>query len=942
MALADITVDGINYTTDTTNNTAIVTGPSDVSGSIVIPATVNGFNVTSITSAAFTNATSLTTVFIADGQIPGVASPATNVDFFGATGVNLLLPPTPTTFTLNDGSTVEIVIVGELTSSIYSSEAPVADITSVIIGQGVTSIGFFAFSGATSLTAISIPEGVTSIGNAAFQNASSLTSIIIPEGVTSIGAVAFNGASSLTSITIPEGVISIGDVVFMGATSLTSITFGANSQLTSIGNAAFQNASSLTAISIPASVISIGNNAFYEVTSLTSVTFEENSQLTSIGRNAFNATSLTSFIIPASVTYIGDGAFYVASSLTSINIPASVSTIGDYAFYSASSLTSVTFEANSQLTSIGDYVFNSTTALTSVTFAEGSKLTSIGNFAFQNATSLTSIIIPEGVTSMGYNAFYEVTSLTSITFEENSQLTSIGSHAFYDASSLTSINIPASVISIGEAVFLVATSLTSVTFEENSQLTSIGRSAFYGASSLTSITIPASVASIGYEAFGHATSLTSVTFEANSQLTTIGNNAFNGTSLTSVVIADGQIPGVASPATNVSFFGATGVNLFLPVIPEPDPLPADKVAEIVNSVPTVTIPDIVDETTVISVEPPSAGLLTTGTDIEKSQKRTTFLNNLFANNSGLDSTVGKVTIPKEQLLGADSPIQASSVILKKASNSEVAHDTLGLPTGVAMYVYMNINNFAIFSTTAGKLKIEKQSETMYGIWENYVDSNTPITKTMNVGESSSFGKSRYMVGGGGVENVSDTTDSGSGGDGAGSSGPAVPICFPAGTPVMTNKGEVAIEKLNPDVHKIRGKRIVAITETSPTFKYIIRIEKDALGPNIPSRRTEISRDHEVFYKGKMVRSEDLVDKCEAVYRIKYHGETLYNVLMEKHDNMMINNLICETLHPNNIMAKICGGKYTTQEKKKLYNELNNILAKNDISGCKKLYKYLCK
>jgi len=180
------------------------------------------------------------------------------------------------------------------------------------------------------------------------------------------------------------------------------------------------------------------------------------------------------------------------------------------------------------------------------------------------------------------------------------------------------------------------------------------------------------------------------------------------------------------------------------------------------------------------------------------------------------------------------------------------------------------------------------------------------------------------------------------GAGAGAGVPAVPICFPAGTPVMTNKGEVAIEKLNPDVHKIRGKRIVAITETSPTFKYIIRIEKDALGPNIPSRRTEISRDHEVFYKGKMMRSEELVDKCEGVYRINYHGETLYNVLMEKHDNMMINNLICETLHPNNIMAKICGGKYTTQEKKKLYNELNNILAKNDISGCKKLYKYLCK
>jgi hypothetical protein len=191
-------------------------------------------------------------------------------------------------------------------------------------------------------------------------------------------------------------------------------------------------------------------------------------------------------------------------------------------------------------------------------------------------------------------------------------------------------------------------------------------------------------------------------------------------------------------------------------------------------------------------------------------------------------------------------------------------------------------------------------------------------------------------------NLLEPVDSGVGGDGdgAGAGVPAVPICFPAGTPVMTNKGEVAIEKLNPDVHKIRGKRIVAITETSPTFKYIIRIEKDALGPNIPSRRTEISRDHEVFYKGKNVRSEELVGKSSGVYRIRYHGATLYNVLMEKHDRMLVNNLICETLHPNNIMAKICGGKYTTQEKKKIYKELNDALIRNDLNACKKIYASL--
>jgi len=76
--------------------------------------------------------------------------------------------------------------------------------------------------------------------------------------------------------------------------------------------------------------------------------------------------------------------------------------------------------------------------------------------------------------------------------------------------------------------------------------------------------------------------------------------------------------------------------------------------------------------------------------------------------------------------------------------------------------------------------------------------------------------------------------------------------------------------------------------------------------------------------------------------IEYHGETLYNVLMENHDTMIINNVICETLHPDNIMAKICSGKYNSQEKKELCDELNDILISNDLTACKKLYHRLLK
>jgi hypothetical protein len=169
---------------------------------------------------------------------------------------------------------------------------------------------------------------------------------------------------------------------------------------------------------------------------------------------------------------------------------------------------------------------------------------------------------------------------------------------------------------------------------------------------------------------------------------------------------------------------------------------------------------------------------------------------------------------------------------------------------------------------------------------------------------------------------------------------SIPICFPKGTPVTTNQGIVAIEQLNTDIHTIRGKKIVAITQTRPLHKYIISIEKDALGKNVPSAPIQISKEHKVFYKGEMVKAKDLVEMCEGVTRIPYSGETLYNVLMEKHDKMMINNVICETLDPKNIMAKICGGKYNRLEQDNICKELTDIIKSDNIPAYKKLYASL--
>ena len=74
------------------------------------------------------------------------------------------------------------------------------NLTSIYVGNSVTSIGNYAFAYGSGLTSITIGNGVTSIGGSAFQNCTGLTSIIIPDSVTSIGSQAFYYCSSLATI----------------------------------------------------------------------------------------------------------------------------------------------------------------------------------------------------------------------------------------------------------------------------------------------------------------------------------------------------------------------------------------------------------------------------------------------------------------------------------------------------------------------------------------------------------------------------------------------------------------------------------------------------------------------------------------------------------------------------------------------------------------------
>ena len=248
---------------------------------------------------------------------------------------------------------------------------------------------------------------------------SRVKSVVIADGVTSIGEYAFFYCESLTSVTIPDSVTSIGKYAFFCCTSLTSVTIP--DSVTSIGRFAFSNCTSLTSVTIPDSVTSIGEYAFYYCKSLTSMTIPDS--VTSISSSTFaSCTSLTSVTIPNSVTSIGEYAFYDCKSLTSVTIPGSVTSIGLYAFASCTSLTGIwVAEGNSHYANDASGVLFNKDKTTLVqcpgafaAYTIPDSVTSIGDNTFDHCTSLTSVTIPDGVTSIGWRAFSNCTSLTDV------------------------------------------------------------------------------------------------------------------------------------------------------------------------------------------------------------------------------------------------------------------------------------------------------------------------------------------------------------------------------------------------------------------------------------------------------------------------------------------------------------------------------------------------
>lgn len=523
--------------------------------SIVIPARVAA--VGGLSRGTFRNNTSLTSVTFEKGsRITSIPTEAFN---FCTALKSIHLPATVTEIernafiyckslaavTIEEGG--EILKIGN--TAFKGTKLSVTNINALI--KNVTEISEYAYQETTSTVdedgTLVIPEGITTIGREAFRKANGIKKIQFPSSLVSIESYAFSECSNLTEVVIPDGVISIGDSAFRGCASLKKVVVP--SSVVDLGNYAFISCFALEEADV---ACDIGYRMFDGCDKLKNLTL--GNTVTAIGDYAFNGCdSLERVVLPSSLTNVGEvpaigrEAFRDCKKLESVAFAENYNqiTIGESAFSGCINLSKVVFPSNlvnmdavnKVNCAIGAYSFAGCTSLTELIGLE--ILEGIGDYAFHN-TGLTSIYIPATLSVFGASPFLGC-KLQSVELMDGNNTLMQQDGAIYDAAMTTlmlfplgydgDVTIPESVIALNDGVF-AGSMIRSITLSAG--LREVSANAFDGCVNLKKVNCEGGLVSIGKFAFRGCTSLESIEFSI--ALDTISSSAFQGSGLKSVTI----------------------------------------------------------------------------------------------------------------------------------------------------------------------------------------------------------------------------------------------------------------------------------------------------------------------------------------------------------------------------------------------------------------------
>ena len=420
-----------------------------------------------------------------------------------------------------------------------------SSLTKVVIGDKITSVGNMAFAFHANLETITLGSGLTTIGDQAFIAAreedgmpgnynydSSLKSLTLPASLGSIGMEAFAGHENLESLTIPKSVYSIGNYAFAAtgietlvldrcySLSVTSSPFvsanGESCPLKSVQMIAEDEGAGLLTVIVPAHLFE-GVSSAFDVTLPTT----GNYQFVGFYDSCFKNSGVKSFQMPTKFvmspvypysTLVDQSAFEFTSNFKSLDLsaetPNNIHILNDAFRYSG--IESISLN-NKGLEIIGDRAFEGAKLSGTLTipasvnpFTKAARDLKIGEYAFASTTQLENVVF-EG--TVEYNmtpnvlpsyAFYR-SGLKSITLPKD--IHDIMDYAFAE-SKIESFTAPSTLANIDHDAFASCKSLKSFDISK-SQVSSLANNLLNGASALETFSQPAAMISYGeYSLYG--------------------------------------------------------------------------------------------------------------------------------------------------------------------------------------------------------------------------------------------------------------------------------------------------------------------------------------------------------------------------------------------------------------------------------------------------------
>jgi len=352
-------------------------------------------------------------------------------------------------------------------TTVGKCEGTLPENTKVVVSEGVTSIGEYAFKNQKGLIEVEMPASLTIIDVSSFQSCSNLASIKFPENsaLIEIRSLAFV-ETNINNIELPDSVENIDNMAFY-ASGLTSFTIPAS--VINIGSGAFSGTNLKTLIVEEGNTnFKMDGNCLIEISSgrlikgLDDCVIPDDGTIKNIDNYSLMTLNINPKTLPEGITRIGPYAFHSCTNIIELTLPSTLIELGAHSL-SCNNLASITIpkgvekieeatfipyikniileDGNLNYKIEGNCLIDIKLGIiikgfdNSVIPTDGS-IKRIGGNSFAY-TNIESLIIPEGVTVIGYGAFNNCENLKSITM--GMDINYIGTRAFVGCSSLTSV-----------------------------------------------------------------------------------------------------------------------------------------------------------------------------------------------------------------------------------------------------------------------------------------------------------------------------------------------------------------------------------------------------------------------------------------------------------------------------------------------------------------------